>query len=150
MRRAWITPVSALMSSCGGFLIMSQVALLRLEHRDVLVERHADLLEQHVGQLAVLDVPVVRLAPEVVAGGLGLRRDGVEIAHLDAADALALRRAGAGRRRADVEAQERRRAEIDDLPAIDVGGEAAGLDERRRRRRIDDPARDLHLVPVRA
>jgi hypothetical protein len=31
-----------------------------------------------------------------------------------------LRRAGAGRRRADVQTDERRRLEVDDLPAVDV------------------------------
>src|SRR4029450_3958639 len=60
--------------------------------------------------------------------------------------ALSLRRAGAGRRRADVETQERRRGEIDDLPAPAVGGEAAGLHEGWWRRRVDDPARDGHVV----
>ena len=92
------------------------------------------------------NVPVVRLAPEVVAGRLGLRRDGIEIAHADAVDAASLRGAGAGRRAADIETQERRRHEIDDLPAIDVAGKAAGLDEGGRRRRVDDPAGDHHVV----
>ena len=56
------------------------------------------------------------------------------------------RRAGAGRRGADVETQECRRGEIDDLPAIDVGGEFARLHEGGRRRRIDDPAGDGDVV----
>src|SRR5262249_36333401 len=80
-----------------------EVYLLRLEHRHVLEERGADLVGDLVGGLAIVDVEVVRLAPEVMAGGFRLRRDGVEVAHGDAADPVALRRAGAGRRRAHVE-----------------------------------------------
>src|SRR5215471_2195914 len=71
-----------------------QIALLRLEHRDVLEERGSDLLDQHVGGLRIADVEVVRLAPEIMARGLGFRRDGVEIPHADAADTLALGRPG--------------------------------------------------------
>src|SRR5262249_14629509 len=116
------------------------------EYRDVFEEGGPDLLDQHVRRLRITDVEVVRLAPEIVARGLGFRRDGVEIPHADAADALALPRPGAGRRGADVEAQERRRGEIDDLPAVHVGGEAARLHEGRRRRRIDHPAGDRDTV----
>src|SRR5215471_7662789 len=100
-----------------------EIALLRLEYRYVLEERGVDLVGDHLGGPLILDVPVVRLAPEIVAGALGLRRDGVEIPHLDAADPLAFRRAGASRGPADVEPQERRRREVDDLPAIDMRGE---------------------------
>jgi hypothetical protein len=63
-----------------------------------------------------------------MARRLGLRRDRIEIAHGEATDAPALRRAGTGRGRADIEAQARRRREIDDLPAIDRRREAAGFD----------------------
>jgi hypothetical protein len=55
-------------------------------------------------------------------------------------------RPGAGRRGTDVEPQERRRSEIDDLPAIHVAGEAARFHEGRRRRRVDDPSRDRDVV----
>src|ERR1051326_5524623 len=123
-----------------------QAALLGGEHRDVLVERGLDLLEDLLRQRGVPDVEVVRLAPEIVRGLLGLRRDGVEVAHGDAADPLALRRAGAGRGGADVEPQERGWREVDDLPAVDVRGEAADLDEGGRRRLVDDPARHRHVV----
>src|SRR5262249_19178428 len=73
-----------------------QIALLRLEHRDVLEERGPNLLDQHVGRLRVLDVEIVRLAPEIMARGFCFRRDGVEIPHADAAPALAFGRARAG------------------------------------------------------
>ena len=146
MRRAWITPVSALMSVCGGLGIISQIALLRFEHRDVLQERRSDLVGDHVGGLAILHIEIVRLAPEVVAGALGLGGDGVEISHFDPADPPALGSPGAGRGCADVEPQECRRREVDDLPAVDVGREAARLHEGRRRRSIDDPAGDHDLV----
>ena len=66
--------------------------------------------------------------------GLGFRLDGVEVAHVDPAGAAAVRCSGAGRRAADMEAQERRRNEVDDLPAIDVGGKSAGLDSAAARR----------------
>src|SRR6266576_2206152 len=55
-----------------------QIALLRFEYRDVLEEGGLDLLDQHVGGLRVADVEIVRLAPEVMARGPRLRRDGVE------------------------------------------------------------------------
>src|SRR5262249_38717756 len=95
-----------------------QVALLRLEHRDVLEERGPDLLDQHLGRLWIADVEVVRLAPEIMARGLRFRRDGVEIPHADAAHAFPFGRAGAGRRGADVAAHERPRRAIDGLPTI--------------------------------
>src|SRR5712692_8552408 len=95
-----------------------QIALLRFEYRNVLEKGGADLLGDHVGCLAILDIEIVRLSPEIMARRFGLRRDGVEIPHADAADALPLRRAGSGRRRSDVETQEGRRGEIDDLPAV--------------------------------
>ena len=39
-----------------------------------------------------------------------------------------------------------RRQVVDDLPAVDVAGEFADLDEGRRRRLVDDPARHLHAA----
>src|SRR6202041_2166530 len=110
-----------------------QVALLRREYADVFQERGLDLLEDFFGGFGILDVEIVGLAPEIMRGGLGLRRNGIEIAHADAADTLAFPRAGAGGRRADVEPQERRRHEVDDLPAVDMAGKTADFLECRRR-----------------
>ena len=146
MRRAWMPPPVGIDVDRRRAGIEVDQLLLRREHRDILQERGLDLLEHALGHLRILRLEVVRLRPEIMRRGLGLRRHGIEVAHLDAADAAAFRRAGAGRRRADVEPDERRRHEVDDLPAVDVAGEAADLDERRRRRLVDDPARHLHAV----
>ena len=43
-----------------------QIALLRGEDRDVLKEGGANLLEDFVGEFAVVDVEIVRLTPEIV------------------------------------------------------------------------------------
>src|SRR5580698_2845648 len=56
-------------------------ALLRREHRDVFEERGLDLLEYPLGHFRVVRLEIVRLRPEIMRRGLGLRRDGVEIAH---------------------------------------------------------------------
>src|SRR6516165_10333579 len=106
-----------------------EIALLRLEHLDVLKERGSDLLDEHVRGLAVVDVPIVRLPPEIMAGGLGFRRDGVEVAHAYPADAPPFGSAGTGWRCTDIEPQKCGRREINDLPAIDIAGKAAGLHE---------------------
>src|SRR5947209_5798476 len=45
-----------------------QIALLRLEHLDVLEKGVADLLDEHVRGLGVADVEIVCLSPEVMAG----------------------------------------------------------------------------------
>jgi hypothetical protein len=45
-----------------------EIALLCLEHCDILQERRTDLIGDHVGGPAPVDVEIVRLAPEVVAG----------------------------------------------------------------------------------
>src|SRR5579863_3978416 len=68
-----------------------QVALLRREYADVFQERGLDLLEDFFGGLGVLDFEIVGLTREIMRRGFGLRRDRVESAHADAADALALR-----------------------------------------------------------
>ena len=79
-----------------------------------------------------------------MAGGVGLRRHGVEHEAVDSFRAVALRRAGTRRRHADVDIDGAGRLEIYDLPAID----RAGLAQLRRpeRRRLDaaHPARHRH------
>src|SRR5215831_7137081 len=113
MRRAWIRPASALMSVWGGFGIISRLRCCA--SNTTTSSRNAVLIcSISMSVVRVFDVEVMRLAPEIMARGLGFRRDGVEIPHADAAHALAFGRAGAGRRGADVETQERRRREIDD------------------------------------
>ncbi len=146
MRRAWMPPASALMSMVGASGSSSMFCCWRGEHLDVLQKRGLDLLEHLLGHFRIVRLEVVRLAPEVMRGVLGLRRHGVEVAHRDAADAPALGCAGAGRGGTDVEPDERRRRVVDDLPAVDIAGEAADLDERRRRRLVDDPARHPHAA----
>src|ERR1700722_20205309 len=123
-----------------------QVALLRREYADVFQERGLDLLEDFLGGFGILDVEIVSLAQEIMRGVLVLRRNGVEIAHADAADPLAFRRAGAGGRGADVEPQERRRYEVDDLPAVDMAGKTDDFLERRRRLLVDDPERHHDIL----
>src|SRR6185312_4432413 len=89
---------------------------------------------------------IMRLRPEIMRRRLGLGRDGVEVAHRDALAAVAVARAGAGACRADIEAHESGRREIDDLPAIDrlVGAEAARPLEEGRSGVVLHPARHAH------
>src|SRR5205085_4661836 len=79
--------------------------------------------------------------PEIVAGLLGLRRDGVEHEAVDALRAVASRRTGAGRRHADVDGNGARRLEADDLPAVDEPGLAELFRPERRRFDAAHPAR---------
>ena len=95
--------------------------LLRGKHRHVFEERCLDLVEHPFGHFRIVRLEIMRLRPEIVRGGFGLGRNRVEIAHADAADPAAFRRAGAGRAGADIEAQEGRRGIVDDLPAVDIG-----------------------------
>ena len=60
--------------------------------------------------------------------------------------AVALRRAGAGLRRADVHVDDARRPPGRVLPAVDIAVESAGLGEQRRRLEIDHPAADPNAV----
>src|ERR1700761_8247602 len=64
-------------------------ALLRREHRHVLEESGPDLLEDAFRRGRIMRLEIVRLPPEIMRGRFRLRRDGVEIAHADAADAAA-------------------------------------------------------------
>src|SRR5215831_4856373 len=46
------------------------VALLRLEYRHILQKCSRNLPDQHIGERLIADVPIVGLAPEIVAGSL--------------------------------------------------------------------------------
>ena len=94
------------MSTVGASGSSSMFCCCAVNTSDVLEERRLDLLEHLLGHVRVARLEVVGLRPEIMRGLLGLRRDRVQVAHLDAADAVTLGRAGAGRRRADVEPDE--------------------------------------------
>jgi len=96
------------------------------------------------------ELEVVGLREEVVRALLGLGRDRVQVPHVHALAAVALARAGAGGRRADVELHEARRAEMRELPAVDLEavGEAAHLLVERRRQLVHDPARHYDAVAL--
>src|SRR5262249_54544533 len=87
----------------GRVRIPIDLALLRLEDRPVLLESGIDLVEQPVGDGLIAWREVMRLRPEVVHGPLALRRDRIQVVHVDTAVAPALARAGVRRLTADVE-----------------------------------------------
>ena len=68
----------------------------------------------------------MRLRPEVMRRPLGFGRERIQVPHGDAVAAHALARAGAGRRRADVEADIARRREIESGQRKPAAGESIG------------------------
>ena len=111
------------------------VALLRFQHRDVLVEDAHHVAGENGLHLRIGEPEVAHEAEEVVRRALGLGRRRAERHQVDlAAFVLA-----AG----EVDAVARRHV-LDDLPAVDVRGKAAGLLVERRRRPVEDPAREAH------
>ena len=127
-----------------GAGVQLDVALLGLEHGQILVEGHFDLVEDGLGEFRVVRLEVMGLGPEVMGGALGLGGDGVEVAHADAAHAVALGGAGARVRAAHVEPDEGRRGVFDDLPAVDVAPEVPHLGVGGRGRGVDHPAGHHH------
>src|SRR3954467_15448690 len=69
----------------------------------VLAEDARDALADLGRPALLVEMVVAAERPEVVAGGVGLRRHRVDHPAVDALGAVALRRAGAGRRHADVD-----------------------------------------------
>ena len=90
-----------------GFVLL----LLRFEEGDILKERRPDLIVHTLGNTGHGEIGAMRLRPELVQAGLGLGRDGVEVAVRHAVAAVALGRADAGGSAADVENHRRRRDE---------------------------------------
>ena len=97
----------------------------------------------------------MRLRPEIMTALVRFWRDRVQVAHLDATRQFAFggKRAGfflwcafTGVQRPHVQTDKARRREIDELPAIDIAFEAAGLDVGGRRRRVKNPARNRHVM----
>jgi len=134
------------------------VFLLEFEHLPILMEGGQDLTEQCERGLVGNRLTVVGVAPEIMAGRLGFRRDGIEVALPESAFRRRLIVTGEAEiltpppRRAHRQRKvdETRWAQFDDLPAVDdpVARPAEDLLEARRRRGVDDPARDGHRVPV--
>src|SRR6185312_12537988 len=93
------------------------------------------------GQLRIVFPEGAEEVPEVVAGRLGLRRNGREEGAVDALRAVALRRAGAGERHADVADDDRGGLKGHDLPAVDAAGTAELACPERRRLDVNHPAR---------
>src|SRR6266702_7966034 len=126
--------------------ILVHRALLRFEDQLVLVEDAGDTVADLGGDALLAELVVAHEGPEIVAGLLGLGRDGVEHKAVDALRAIAFRRAGAGRRDADVDGNGAWRLEADDLPAIDETGLAKLLGPERRRLDAAHPARHRHRL----
>src|SRR5437868_3663197 len=100
----------------GAIRIFVHRALLRFEDDFILVEDAGNALADVGGQLLFGGPVVTDEGPEIVTGGLGLRRHGVEHKAVDALRAVALRRPGAGGCDADVDIDGAGRLEVDDLP----------------------------------
>src|SRR4029450_2930131 len=103
----------------GALRIFVHHALLRFEDDFILVEDAGNPLADFSGQLLFGGSVTADEGPEIVTGGVGLRRHGVEHNAVDALRAVAFRRAGAGGRHADVDIDGAGRLEMDDLPAVD-------------------------------
>src|SRR6478752_5395810 len=78
-------------------------ALLRFEDQLVLVEDAGDALADLGGDALLAELIIAHEGPEIVAGLLGFRRDGVEHEAVDALRAVTFGRTGAGRCHADVD-----------------------------------------------
>src|SRR2546427_547974 len=91
---------------------------LRYEDRDILVEHRHHVDAEDLVHLGVAQAEVAQETEEVVRGALGLRRRRAERHQVD--PSLGVLAAGEIHREA-------RRHVLDDLPAIDVAGEAAGV-----------------------
>jgi hypothetical protein len=116
--------------------------LLRVEHRQVLLEDVDEADAHHLFQFRVLEREIAHKAEEVVRRLVGLRRWCAERYQVDAAVAgLALRRAGVGVGDLCKVDGEGRRLELDELPAIGIAGKLSGRLVHRRRRAVDHPAR---------
>src|SRR3954469_381058 len=129
-------------------LAASERELLSLYHRAVFLEdarvRFAELVRERLVAQAI----VAKERPEVHRRAFRLRRYGVQHAPRYPLAAIALRRAGAGERDADVEHDGARRLEADDLPAVDVAGLLQLDAPERRRIDVVHPARDGDRVLV--
>ena len=75
---------------------------------------------------------------------LGGRLGPIGGGNADAADPLALRRTGASGCGADIQAQKRRRSEVDDLPAINRAGEPTSVETFGRH----DPCVGIRATPI--
>ena len=152
--RAAMAPASWMVSITGR----SSQFSVGVRTPPILMEGGQDLAEQRERGLVGNRLGVVGVAPEIMAGRLGFRRDGIEVAlpetafrrrliETGEAEILTPRRVG---RTAGGKPHETRWAPFDDLPAVDdpVARPSEDLLEARRRRGVDDPARDGHRVPV--
>src|SRR6478609_11586178 len=83
------------------------------------MEDTGNALADFGGQLLLGCSVIADKGPEIVTGGVGLRRHGVEHKAVDALRAVALRRTGAGGCHADVDIDGAGRLEVYDLPAVD-------------------------------
>ena len=106
--------------------------LLGFEHVLVFEERALHVFVDGLGDGFVFELVVAAVGPQVQRLAVGHRCDEIQRARLDSLAAVALLRAGAGQGAADVDHHVARRAPIDDLPAVDVAGEAADALEHRR------------------
>ena len=85
---------------------------------------------------------IAHIGPEIMAGFVRCWRDGVDDNHAHSLAAVALRRAGSGRRNAHIDGNRAGRLELDDLPAIHIARLAELLGPKWRRLDVDHPARD--------
>src|SRR5262249_9459745 len=104
------------------------IVLLRVEDFDVFQKRRVNLIENPFRYGGKVVIEIMRLTPEIVRGGLRLRRYRVEVAHGDAADTPAFWRTRARRCCAHVEAQETGRQKIDNLPTIHIGRKTVNVE----------------------
>jgi hypothetical protein len=102
-------------------------ALLGAQHLLVLAEHAVHRLPQLGGDGLAVQAVVAHERPEVVRGAVGLGGDRVHHVAVDALAAVALGRAGARLRHTDVDADGAGGLEGDDLPAVDLAGEAGEL-----------------------
>ena len=97
-----MSPLSAMMSVCGALGVKSILACCALNTSTSSRKGDLNLVEYLLSDFSILDLKVMRLAPEIVRSFVSLGGYRVEIAEPDSTDTVALRGARPGGRRSGV------------------------------------------------